>query len=402
MIMKKIVNYWFLFLGIFALIITTSCSEDTGHDPLEKNGNAPGEVSNIAIQNLSGKVRLTYTAPSDEDLLYIVAEYTLENGREMEVKSSYYSNTMLLEGFSGLSEITVNVYAVNRSEVKSQPVTITVKPKKAAIFAIKESLTAQTDFGGLRIRAQNPDTEDIAILVMQRNDQGDFEPIPNSIYTSASEIDQALRGFDTINQEFAIAVRDRWLNVTDTIFTQIKPLFEQLIPRAQFKGLKLSNDAKADYPVSNLFDGQTFWWWGSYFTSRTVDTENHLVTFDIGQITKLSRLHIWNFSEPIGGQQLYYYLGAMKQFRIWGANELNDGDLSGWTLLGEYEVVKPSGLPYAQENNDDLVAARDGADYEIPIDAPAVRYLRIQCLENWAGGEFMAVSEVQVFGNPNF
>ena len=92
----------------------------------------------------------------------------------------------------------------------------------------------------------------------------------------------------------------------------------------------------------------------------------------------------------------------MKIFKIWGANELNDGDLSGWTLLGEYEVVKPSGLPYGQEDNNDLIAAKDGVDYEIPIDKPAVRYLRIQCMENWAGGDYMAVSEAQVFGNPNF
>ncbi|PHR89266.1 MAG: galactose-binding protein [Leeuwenhoekiella sp.] len=402
--MKRIVKYGFTVLGFFTILSIVGCAEDGNHEPLEGGSTPPGAVSNISIENLSGKARLTYTAPADENLLYIVAEYTLENGREMEVKSSYYTNSMLLEGFAGLKEIDVDVYAVNRSEVKSKPVTITVKPEKAAIYDIKESLTAQTDFGGLRIRAQNPDTEDIAILVMQKNEQGDFEPLPNSIYTSASEVDQALRGFDTVSQEFAIAVRDRWLNVTDTLFTTIKPLYEKLMPRSQFVGVNLPNDAEVIccYPVSNLFDGVTLEYWGSYFTSRTIDTEDHLVTWDIGETTKLSRLHIWNFSEPIGGQRLYYYLGAMKHFRIWGANELNDGDLSGWTLLGEYEVVKPSGLPYAQENNDDLVAARDGADYEIPLDAPAVRYLRIQCLENWAGGEFMAVSEVQVFGNPNF
>ncbi|WNH10975.1 DUF5000 domain-containing lipoprotein [Thalassobellus suaedae] len=168
--------------------------------------------------------------------------------------------------------------------------------------------------------------------------------------------------------------------------------------------ITLPNDAEliaSHTEVRDLFNGGTLDWSDTYFTSRTIDVGPHLVTWDIGRTTKLSRLHIWQFSEPIGGQRLYYYLGAMRKFRIWGANELNDGDLSGWTLMGEYEVIKPSGLPYAQEDNNDLVAAQDGADYEISIDKPAVRYLRIECLENWAGGEYMAVSEVEVYGNPN-
>lgn len=401
--MKTKLNYWLLQITVCICAVLLSCSEDNDNTPLESNSTPPGQVKNLTVENLPGKAKLTYSAPADQDLLYVVARYTLENGTNMEVKSSYYGNSLLLEGFAGLQDIDVDVYAVNRSETESEPVTVTVSPELAPVFGVRESLTAQPDFGGVRIRAENPNADDIAILVMQKNQDGDYEPLANSIYTSVTEIDQALRGFDTVSQNFAIAVRDRWFNVTDTLFTDIKPFFETLMPKANYRGVNLPNDAEVIccYPVSNLFDGEFLEYWGSYFTSRTVETEDHLVTFDIGATTKLSRLRIWNFSEPIGGQRLYYYLGAMKSFKIWGSNELNDGDLSGWTLLGEYEIDKPSGLPYGQENNDDLVAAQDGADYEIPLDAPAVRYLRIQCTENWTGGDFMAVSEVHVYGNPN-
>ncbi|KDN56620.1 galactose-binding protein [Flavobacterium seoulense] len=382
-----------------------ACSEDQGPQPLEKNTTPPAEVTNVAVENLPGKVRLTYTLPSDEDLLYVVARYKLENGRAMEAKASYYSNSLLLEGFTGQSTSEVKIYAVNRSETESKAVTITVAPDKAPIYNIYESLIAQPDFGGIRITADNPTKEEIGILVMQKNIQGDWEPLSTSIYTSVDEIKQSLRGFEAVPQDFAIVVRDKWLNYTDTLYTKIEPFFEQLMPKSGFTGIHLANDTKVigTYPVSNLFDGQFLEYWGSYFTDRTVDVGNHLVTFDIGKTTKLSRLRIWNFSEPIGGQRLYYYLGAMKKFRIWGSNTLNDGTLdSNWTLLGEYEIKKPSGLPYGQENNDDLLAARDGADYEVSLDKPAVRYLRIECLENWIGGKFMAVSEVHVYGNPNF
>lgn len=395
-------------LRIFMLSLILSfvaCSEDQGPQPLEHNSNAPAQVTNVAVQNLAGKARLTYTLPSDDDLLYVVARYKLENGTPMEVKASYYSNTMLLEGFAGQAPTEVKVYAVNRSETESKPVTVTVTPSKAPIFDIFDSLVAQPDFGGIRITADNPTKEEIGILVMQKNIQGDWVPLSTSIYTSVDDIGQSLRGFEAVPQDFAIVVRDKWLNYTDTLYTNIEPFFEQLMPKSAYVGVHLANDTKVigTYPVSNLFDGQFLEWWGSYFTDRTVDVGNHLVTWDIGKTTKLSRLRIWNFSEPIGGQRMYYYLGAMKKFRIWGSNTLNDGTLnSNWTLLGEYEIKKPSGLPYGQENNDDLLAARDGADYEIALEKPAVRYLRIECLENWAGGKFMAVSEVHVYGNPNF
>tara|TARA_R110002050_G_scaffold59259_2_gene132596 strand:+ start:44418 stop:45623 length:1206 start_codon:yes stop_codon:yes gene_type:complete len=398
---KLLHSTWILML---TLCVVISCSEEEGPQPLEVNASAPGQVENVKVENLPGKVKLSYTLPNNQDLLYIVARYTLENGTPMEVKSSYYNSSMLLEGFAGQSEREVEIYAVNRSEAESNPVQIKVNPLEAPIFDVFKSLEVQADFGGLRITADNPNLENLAILVMQKNVENDWEPLPTSIYTATDEIKKSLRGFDTISQNFALTIRDRWLNVTDTLYTEIKPLFETIMPKSDFVGVNLSNDAEVIccYPVSNLWDGEFLQYWGSYFTSRTIDTKDHLVTFDIGKKTKLSRLKIWQFSEPIGGQRLYYYLGAMKTFRIWGSNELNDGDLSGWTLLGDFEVKKPSGLPYAQETNEDLLAAQDGADYEISFDMPAVRYLRIQCLDNWAGGDFMAVSEVQVYGNPNF
>lgn len=403
--MKRII---ILSIRMFMLTLIASfvaCNEDQGPQPLEQNSNAPAEVTNVTVENLPGKAKLTYTLPSDDDLLYVVARYKLENGMPMEVKASYYSNSMLLEGFTGQSTNEVKVYAVNRSETESKPITVTVAPLKAPIFNIYESLTAQADFGGIRIKANNPTKEEIGILVMQKNIQGDWVPLSTSIYTSVDEIARSLRGFEAVPQDFAIVVRDRWLNYTDTLEVKITPLFEQLMPKSAYVGVKLANDSKVigTYPVSNLFDGQFLEYWGSYFTDRTIDVGNHLVTWDIGAKTKLSRLRLWQFSEPIGGQRLYYYLGAMKKFRIWGSNQVTDPNLeTGWTLLGEYEIKKPSGLPYGQENNDDLLAARDGADYEIALDKPAVRYLRIECLENWIGGKFMAVSEVHVYGNPNF
>lgn len=257
--MKRIIKLSIRIFMVLLMITFVSCAEDQGPQVLENNSNAPAEVTNVVIENLPGKAKLNYTLPQDEDLLYVVARYTLENGRQMEVKASYYSNSLLLEGFAGQSTTEVKIYAVNKSETESKPVTVTVAPLKAPIFDIYDSLVAQADFGGIRIVADNPTKEEIGILVMQKNIQGDWVPLRTSIYTSVDEIKQSLRGFEPVEQEFAIVVRDKWLNYTDTLVTNIEPLFEQLMPKSAFVGVKLANDAKTidnAYPISNLWDGQ--------------------------------------------------------------------------------------------------------------------------------------------------
>lgn len=402
--MKKII-YLKAFIWLSVAMVLAACEAEEGPTPLENNTTPPGQVSNVNVENLKGKALLTYTLPGDEDLLYVKANYKLENGREMEVKSSYYKNFMLLEGFrGGENQIPVELRAVNRSEVASEPLEINVTPLPSPIFDVYESIVTNPDFGGIRIEATNDDEIDLAILVMNRNEVGDWEPIQNSIYTSNPDINQSIRGYDTVAVEFGIVVRDRWLNVTDTFFTEIKPLFETLIPISGYRPLRLAND-QPPYPenrVEFLWDGQ-FFWPNVWLTLRENPTQNHTVTVDMGTTAKLSRVRMWQYPEWVGGVQTYYYLGAMRVFRIWGTNETPDpaGSFDSWTLLGEYEVTKPSGLPYGQQSNEDVLTATAGEDFEIPFDSPPVRYIRIQNLENFAGLESLAIAEMLMYGDPN-
>lgn len=157
-----------LIWAMLLILVFTSCSEEDILSPLENNQVPPGTVENVRVENLPGKVRLTYTLPEDKDLLYVVAKYELENGTEVEVKSSYYNNSMLLEGFAGQSDRNVNLYAVNRSEIESEPVIVTVSPLEAPIFDVFESLEVSPDFGGIKINSRNNTNEDIALLVMEK------------------------------------------------------------------------------------------------------------------------------------------------------------------------------------------------------------------------------------------
>lgn len=391
------------FFLLFSAAVMVACTGDDEIGPLENNPNPPGQVENITVENLPGKAKITYTLPSDPDLLYIRAQYTLENGKKMEVKSSYYKNSMVLEGFSGMTDMEVNISSVNRSEVASAPVSVSVSPLEAPIWDVYRSLQVGPAFGGLFVDADNPTREDLAILIMEKDDQGDWIIDPNSVYTATDDIYATLRGMDTISKEFAFTVRDRWLNYSDTLFTEISPLYETAIPKSGYRGVILPGDAPQhdSTPLSHLWDNDIMHWPRVFLTQGTYTGGDHMFTMDIGLNAKLSRIVIWDYPEYVGSERMYYYQGAMKKFKIYGTNELDgDGDLDNWTLLGTYEETKPSGLPYGQQDNDDYLTASSGVSWEFPLDAPKIRYLRIVNQENWSGTKNLALGELQVYGDP--
>ena len=95
----------------FAMIVLAGCDNYTV-GPTEKNTVPPGRVTDIQVENLPGQARLTYKLPTDPDLLYVKAVYPLNSGEIREIKASYYTNTMLLDGFGDTEIHEVEVYAV--------------------------------------------------------------------------------------------------------------------------------------------------------------------------------------------------------------------------------------------------------------------------------------------------
>lgn len=387
-------------IGPFLLsiaILFIQCQEEK-MEPFENSTIPPGPVSNVSVENQHGQAKLTYTVPSDKDLLYVKAVYTIASGVKREVKTSYYSNSMIIDGFADTLQHEVNLYAVNRSEIESPPVSVTVTPLKNSIFGVYESLNVLADFGGIQISAKNPDKANVAILVLNIDSLGKWQQF-TSVNTSQEGIVQSVRGLDTIPQRFGITVRDRFLNYTDTLFTVLSPMYEEKLTKSLYRELHFPNDAEQDnvsigLGLYRLWDG-TIAYWQRMMTKVTEGPQ--WISFDVGQHAHLSRIVIWGHIE----NDFAFYGGCIRKFEIWGsANPDPDGSWESWIKLGSYENIKPSGLPYGQQTAEDLAACYAGFSYSFPIDAPKLRYLRIKCLENWVGGTNMDLDEIQMYGDP--
>ncbi len=381
-----------------------ACNEELEfREPYGDNSAVPLKINEISVENLPGKALLTYTVPNDANLLYVEASYELNSGKTRKVKSSYYDNKLLLEGFADTLDHEVKVYAVSRNDIYSEATTVNVKPKKAPIWEIYESLKINNAFGGYDLKADNPLSEDISILVLKKNDFGEFE-VDNqkSVFTSLPDIESKIRGLDTVNYEFKIAVRDKWGNTTDTLNQTILPLFETELDRSKFGAFDLPGDAPQlnSTRIEFLWDGRYGWPFTSFTKKAFGVGQPHIITFDTGVEAKVSR--IWMRPFPELNPPQFYYLTTLKRFEIYGSADPSlNGELDdSWFLLGSYEIEKPSGSPYGQDTNEDREVARAGFNFEVDLDAPKVRYIRIRCLENWAGGTNQSIADLRAYGDP--
>jgi hypothetical protein len=386
---------------IGAGMLAYSCSKvDNVNTPLSQSLGTPGVVTNISVKNDSAKATLTYTLPNTADLAYVKAVYSLSSGTEREVKASMYDNKLVLDGFGDTAEHQVKVYAVNKAEVASEAVIVTVKPLENPIWGVFRNLKVVPDFAGIRVISKNPSRYNIAIEIL-KDSLGQWFPY-TGIYTETDSISSPVRGMDTIPTKLAFFVRDRFLNRTDTLFSTLTPYYEAALPKGTYREYTLPGDAVSAWPsnrVSNLWDGYTELW--PYVNITAENGLPAVITFEIGKLAQLSRIVIWDYPEYLNSGRAYYYGGNLRKFEVWGSpNPPLDGSWTNWTLLATCESVKPSGLPYGQITAEDRALGFAGFNWDLRSDVSKMRYIRLKSTQNWAGSSFMALGEVQVYGDP--
>src|ERR1044072_8076731 len=233
-----------LIITVTAIIIINACGKQMGREPLNNDPSVPTAVSNVKVENRSGKVKITYTVPYDPALLYVQAEYKLSSGEMATRKASYYEDSLVLDGFADTLEHEVSLYSISRSSVKSEPVLVKVKPLEASIFHVIKSLKIENAFGGYNINALNPTGENIGIIVLTKNVFKEYEADNNlSVFTNEKTILSKVRNMDTTTVRIGFFAKDRWGNKTDTLYKDITPIYEVQLSPANFKGVAMPNDA---------------------------------------------------------------------------------------------------------------------------------------------------------------
>ncbi|HMR18600.1 MAG TPA: DUF5000 domain-containing lipoprotein [Sphingobacterium sp.] len=397
MILKKLTTG----IALLTVLLCMSCKEEALFNKPYFEGNKPGQVSNIEIAPLNGAAEISYELPP-KDALYVLAEYAIRPGVIRQAKSSKYKNTVKIEGFGTEGTYDVTLYAISEGEVKSDPLVIQAQILTPPIMTTYNNLEYSPVFGGIRIESLNQGRGDLTIDVLTLNEENELEKV-HTQYTSQENISFAVRGFESEPREFLIAIRDRWGNLADTIRAEVTPWFEEKLDRRLMRQHTLPTDnvaghkwgALTEREIHHLFDGITHDGDNLFHTLPAAGIPLHF-TITLGERAKLSRFKIWPRN-----QEPHFFAGSTpRHFKVWGSNAPNpNGSFdSSWTLIGEYEIVKPSGNPIGQNTAEDLQAYSNGFDFDVPLEIPPVTYIRIQVIDSWGGLSYMSFSELEFWG----
>lgn len=390
--MKKI----YLIGAAFIALLWCGCAKEGRLDFVDSNAPAPMQVSDVKVVSTPGGGILTYKLPADLNLAYVKAVYEIQKGVFREAKSSKYTDTLRLVGFGDELSHTVKIYSVAANEKASEPVMVEVTPQTPPVQSVFKSAVFKETFGGVNVAIANPVKADLAIVILKDTTGNNNWVTVRTFYTAATVGDFAARGFDPKPQKFAMYIRDRWNNKSDTIIKVLTPKPEIEIPSDTYRKLVLPTDqvalADAGYNMENLWNGLAD---RRLYASSNASSLPQWITIDLGKKVLLSRFK--QFME----QNDHCYTGSgLKTFELYGSNAPNpDGSWASWNLMGEFTTLKPSNLPLGQKTNEDInYACNQGADFYFATQPEAVRYLRIKSLETYSSPGQVVIMELKFFG----
>lgn len=376
-------------------LVWMSCKEEGRADFIDDAAPAPSQVTDVTVTNKAGGAVLRYVLPVDKNLLYVRAEYQISSGAIKETKSSYFSDSLVLEGFGSPGTYDVRLYSVGRNEKESAPLTVQINPTTAPVQLATKNFRGT--FGGVAIDFENPEEANLAIVLMADTANQGYMSELITYYTSMPKGTFNYRGVDGLDpeeQEFAMYIRDRWGNLSDTLTAAVTPWFEEFIPKSTWNAYTLPGDIQpvnSGYPTTRIWDEN---YDVDGFHGMETQMLPHNITWDLGRTVKLSRLKYW----PRKHGDDRWKRGHARVFEIWGSVSPNPtGELDdSWIPLGRFESLKPSG-PGTQITQEDIAFADEGLEFEFVVSdfAPdpfaPVRYIRFRTVNTYANASFSTV-----------
>ncbi|WP_026309470.1 DUF4959 domain-containing protein [Niabella aurantiaca] len=401
--MKKI-NF---IIAIMVSGLLFSCQRDEEKVPGVWNSD-PVEVG--AITPINGGATIAYSVPKDDNLLYVMAEYE-RNGKVYTEKASVYNNALTIEGFNlpvG-AKVKATLYKVNKQGERSAPSEVEFEPLEGLVSLAEKSMKLQPGFGGIVANWDNKVSTPLGIRLLVPDEIKGGLKTKEVYYSTIGSDKRSFRGFEPVPTDVAVTFEDKWGNTSDTVFYSTTPFFETLVPKPYA-------DFRSNIPYDNItnLSGRTT----NTLWDNIVNTSGHgwltangssglSITFDLKQVVKLSRIIIHGYHiNSVYGQV------NIQQFELWGTDKIDFAKLSdrpywldslsvrwgslstspwnvdpttelpaktfkddwqylGWHAIPRYDLMVPP------DNQAALNLAANGTEYEMPIDAKPVRYVRL-------------------------
>ena len=396
-------------LLVMFFVLAVSCKEDRiGQTPTD--GTSPSSITDVRIEATPGGAVITYKLPNESDISYVYCEYK-SKGETHSERSSVYSNKVEIMGLPDMSPRDFTLYLVDHSENRSVAYTGSFTPLEPPYQTIFKSLTAQADFGGITAFWENETKALIGAYMLVRGDHGEWENYDLAFSTLATD-KRSIRGYNTDERDFGLVLKDRWENYSDTFVYRTKPIYEEELNKKKFTDAAFNGDNNTTYnsrPVTHVWNGinsnATEGLWHSIpGDARGVPPQTF--TIDMGVEADLSRMMLFNRTD------FSYNQHNPRLFKVWGMlnppanrNDTYWDPRSGnpWRedmiLLGDFEVVKPSGSPRGTQTAEDTAAEAAGFEFIFESGVGKIRYLRFEITETFGNTAALHIQEITIYGN---
>ncbi len=445
--MKNIIR-WFAFVSICGLVFYGCADSYLGVEQVVVDSERPDKLTVEQVVSKSGALEIYFSLPAgNPNIDQVQARYKNKQGKYVDFKVSRYSSSILVEGFTGIDEKTVELVCVDISGNKSDVTTVVAAPELSAMEVAFQTIKVEPAFGGVRLAWKNSEANALAIHILtedilQVGVVSLVEDPTKTIYNRDSVHTTAfVRQYPSVEQKFGFQVSDKWGNRSDTLISALTPYKEEEIEWKNVRAISffnptlfagsrdfglygvnaatgIQNDGNAHAggnAPQTMFNGVTSGnlYYGYKFVKNLTNTDpskREIVqdvysTFDLNMEARLNRVKIY----PRTHISYTYTRSSPKRFRIWGTNDSNSQRWSKfpetWTLIGEYVGKMPVNLgALTQEEiewfnfNQEYLINEDNVNPDAKP-SETFRYMRIQLMETYNINEaFYTINEFQMFG----
>jgi hypothetical protein len=398
--MRKQINKIVLF-SIFAVATFFSCTADKDLDT-----KAPEIVTNITVTPTNGGGIISYSLPTDADILYVKAVYTNSQGEAVFRVSSKYTGTIEVNGLNQTTPLKVKLYVIDESENSSEAAEIEFTPLESFIFLVQESVEITPDLGGVKITWDNIASKTVFVYVHVLD--GINETIRILSSNNAQEL-RFIRGLGPTEITISIKVEDFDGNITKLEDKgPYTPLFEEKIDKSSWSlvsGQSING---------NAYEGRTVNFWDDVVDTVETDSDNSYfiatrdnnggslnfpldIVIDLNKNVKIQRFIVWQraYWYNGGGVTYHYQEENLKSFNLYAST-----DAQTWNLLGQFDI----GDPRDGSGNIPATAfqeAIDGHEFSLSDTSEAFRYLKFEITSNYGSTQITVGSEITLFGLDN-
>jgi hypothetical protein len=254
------------------------------------------------------------------------------------------------------------------------------------------------------IRSKNETNAIIGAFLLALNDDGEWEEY-DLAFSSVTEDKRSIRGYNTEPRYFGVRLIDRYGNFSDTMKVLKEPLFEKELDKKLFRDGRLLGDnisVNNSRPLSNIWDGNLGVLW--HTDAAAGSTPPQYFTISLGVKAKLSRFVLYN-----RGESYYWGQHNPRYFEVWASDKLSHETndeywrtgpwRDEWILLGDFETIKPSGLPVGQNTAEDIAVQDAGLEFTFESGVGEMQYVRFVIKETWTRTAALHINEVTFFGD---